>query len=96
MTWVGTAIVVVKTVILLLGSGITYIAYKAYRRTGTPSLRVLGVGFGVITLGAFLAGIAHQVLSVSIEMGVLINSVLVAIGLAIVMYSLYLERGGPP
>lgn len=93
MTWVETAIVVVKTMILLLGSGITYIAYRAYRRTGTPSLRVLGIGFGVITFGMLLAGIAHQVLSVPLEVGVLINSVLVAVGLAIVMYSLYFERG---
>ena len=92
MMWVGTAIVAVKTVILLLGSGITYIAYKAYRRTGTHSLRALGIGFGVITFGALLAGIAHQILSVSLELGILINSVLVAIGLAIIMYSLYLER----
>ncbi|WP_135306070.1 DUF7521 family protein [Haloarcula amylovorans] len=93
MTWVDTAIIVVKTVILLLGGGITYIAYKAYRRTRTPSLRVLGVGFGIITLGALLAGIANQVLSVSLEMGVLINSLLVAVGFAVVLYSLYLERG---
>ncbi|MBX0297370.1 DUF7521 family protein [Haloarcula nitratireducens] len=93
MTWVDTAIIVVKTVILLLGGGITYIAYKAYRRTEAPSLRVLGVGFGIITLGALLAGIANQVLSVSLEMGVLINSLLVAVGFAVVLYSLYLERG---
>jgi len=93
MTWTGTAIVAVKTVILLLGGGITYIAYRAYRRTGTPSLRVLGIGFSVITFGTLLAGIAHQLLSVSLEMGILINSILVAIGLAIVLYSLYLERG---
>lgn len=93
MMWVATAIVVVKTVILLLGSAVTYIAFKAYRRTGTLSLRVLGFGFGVITLGVLLGGIAHQLLSVSLEVGILINSVLVAIGLAIVMYSLYLERG---
>ena len=92
MIWTGSAIVVVKTVILLLGTGITYIAYKAYRRTGSSSLRTLGVGFGVVTLGALLAGVADQILSVSLEMGVLINSILVAIGFAIIMYSLYLER----
>lgn len=93
MTMVETAIVVVKTVILLLGSGITYIAYRASRRTETPSLRVLAIGFGVITFGVLLGGVAHQLLAVSLELGILINSVLVAIGLAIVMYSLYLERG---
>ena len=93
MIWVETAIVVVKTVILLIGSGITYIAFRAYRNTGIPSLRVLGIGFGVITFGVLLAGLAHQILAVSLEMGILINSILVAIGLAIILYSLYLERG---
>jgi hypothetical protein len=92
MIWIEPVIVVVKTVILLLGSAITYIAYRAYRNTGTLSLRVLGIGFGVITLGMLLAGIAHQILSVSLEMGILINSILVVIGMAIVLCSLFLER----
>lgn len=87
-----TAIIALKTVILILGSGITYIAYKAYRRTGAPSLRILAFGFGTITLGALLAGIANQILGVSLEQGILINSLLVATGYAIIMYSLYLER----
>lgn len=89
---VDTSIVAVKTVILFLGSGVTYIAYKAHRRTGAESLRFLAIGFGTITLGALLAGLANQLIGVSIEQGVLINSLLVAVGLAIVMYSLYLER----
>lgn len=89
---VTTAIIAVKTIILLLGSGVTYIAYKAYRRTGATSLRVLAIGFGTITLGALLAGIANQLLGVTLEQGILINSLLVALGLAIILYSLYLER----
>ncbi|MFC6906895.1 DUF7521 family protein [Halalkalicoccus tibetensis] len=92
MIWIGTAIVIVKTVILLLGAGITYIAYKAYRRTGSSSLQALGIGFTSVTLGALLAGVADQLFSVSLEMGVLINSVLVAIGFVIIMYSLYIEN----
>ncbi|WP_435145991.1 DUF7521 family protein [Halobaculum sp. P14] len=89
---VDTAIVAVKTVILLLGSAVTLIAYRASRRTKSASLRLLSVGFGVITLGALLAGIANQLLSVSIQQGVLINSLLVAIGLSVILYSLYHER----
>lgn len=86
------AIIALKTVILLLGGGITYIAYQAHRRTGAPSLRALTIGFGIITLGALLAGIANQVLGVGLQTGVLINSLLVALGFAVIMYSLYLER----
>ena len=93
MTWVDTAVIAVKTVILLLGGGITYIAYKAYRGTDAASLRMLAVGFGTVTLGSLLAGIADQLLAVSLEVGVLINSVLVAVGFAVILYSLYLERG---
>jgi hypothetical protein len=92
MNGILTAIAIVKSAILLLGGGVTYIAFKAYRRTGENSLRVLGVGFGVITLGALLTGVANQFFAVSLELGVLINSLFVALGLAIIMYSLYLQK----
>lgn len=91
MNEIITAIAVVKSVILLLGGGITYVAFKAYRRTGEESLRVLGVGFGIITLGALLTGVANQFFSVSLEVGVLINSIFVALGLAVIMYSLHIQ-----
>ena len=87
-----TAIVAVKAIILILGGGITYIAFKAYRRSRDSSIGVLGIGFGVITVGAFLTGVANQFFSVSLEIGVLVNSVFVAVGLAIIMYSLYIQR----
>lgn len=92
MKWTPLVILAVKTVILGLGGAITFIAYKAHQRTRAPSFRVLGVGFGIITFGALLAGVAHQLLGVSLEMGVLINSFLTAIGFGIILYSLYLER----
>lgn len=86
------AILVLKSVILVLGGGITVIGYKAYKRTGAVSLRALTLGFGIITFGALLAGIAHQVLGVAFETGVLVNSLLTAVGFTIIMYSLYLEQ----
>lgn len=92
MSHVVSAIVVLKSVILLLGSAITYVAFKAYRRTGNHSLRALSVGFAVVTLGALLAGIAEQVLGVPLETGVLINSVLTLVGFGIIVYSLYVEQ----
>lgn len=91
MSTIVTAIAVVKAVILLLGGGITFIAYKAYSRTGDRSLRILGVGFAIITMGALLTGIANQFFSVSLETGVLVNSLFVAVGLAVILYSLYVQ-----
>ncbi|WP_255199020.1 DUF7521 family protein [Halorarius litoreus] len=93
MSSIASAIIVVKTVILLLGGAITYIAYRAYRRTHSASLQMLGIGFAVITLGAFLTGGATLLFTLSLEAGVLINSIFVAVGLAVIMYSLHLERG---
>ncbi|MFD1643868.1 DUF7521 family protein [Halohasta litorea] len=92
MNGIIMAIAAVKAVILILGSGITYIAFKAYRRSNDPSIGVLGIGFGVITVGAFLSGVANQFYSVTLETGVLFNSVFVAIGLAVILYSLYMQR----
>lgn len=86
------AIAVVKSVVLLLGGAITVVAYRAYDRTGDPSLGTLGAGFGVITLGALVSGAANQFFAVPFETGVLVNSVFLAIGLAIIMYSLHMQR----
>lgn len=87
-----TAIVALKTLILLLGSAMTVIAYKAFRRTRAPSLRVLAVGFGTITVGALLAGIANQLLGVSLKAGIMVESLFLAIGFSIIIYSLYVEH----
>ncbi|SEA32479.1 hypothetical protein SAMN04488065_2669 [Haloplanus vescus] len=92
MNGIITAIAATKAIILFLGGGITYIAFKAYRRSDEPSIGVLGIGFGVITVGALLTGVANQFFSVSLEIGVLVNSVFVAVGLAVIMYSLYMQR----
>lgn len=81
-----------KTIIVILGGAITYIAYKAYSRTKAPSLRALAFGFGVVTAGALSAGIAHQLLGVSFQAGVLINSVLTVLGFSVIIYSLYIEK----
>lgn len=87
-----TAITVAKGIILLLGGGITYIALKAYRRSRERSIGVLSIGFGIITVGALITGVANQFFSVPFRTGVLINSVFVALGLAVIMYSLHIQR----
>ena len=89
--YVDLIIIVAKTAILLLGGSITYYALRAFRRTGDPSLRALGIGFGIVTAGAVLGGVFDQLIDAGFEMGVAINSVLTAIGFAVIVYSLYVE-----
>ncbi|WP_425498413.1 DUF7521 family protein [Halogeometricum salsisoli] len=92
MNEIVTAIVLVRSGILLLASGITYIAFNAYRRTGERTLRALGLGFGVITVGTLTTSSANQFFSAPLEIGILVNSIFVAVGFAIITYSLYTQR----
>ncbi|RBI62196.1 hypothetical protein DMJ13_09955 [halophilic archaeon] len=91
MTHATIIVIALKTLTLALGGLITYFAFKAYRRTGSPALRSLAIGFGVVTLGAFLAGVADQALNVNRDAVLVIESGLTAIGFAAIAYSLYAE-----
>lgn len=86
-------IVAVKTLTLVLGGLITYYSYRAYQRTGASELRTLSVGFGIITVGAFLGGLLHlgvnQFIELELVVPVFIESLLITAGLGVILYSLY-------
>ncbi|MES3159995.1 MAG: hypothetical protein PPP55_00315 [Halorubrum sp.] len=84
-------IIAAKTAILLLGGSITYYALRAFRRTGDPSLRALAIGFGIVTVGALLGGVSHQIVRADLAVGIAIDSLLTAAGFAVIVYSLYVE-----
>jgi len=90
-TYINLFIIVAKTAILVLGGSITYYALRAYGRTGNRSLRALGIGFGVVTVGALIGGVSHQIIGSSLAVGIAINSLLTAIGFAVIVYSLTVE-----
>lgn len=89
MTYTLSILVVLKTLTLILGGLITYYAFKAYRRTGSNALRALAIGFGVITVGALIAGVFDQVLAISMQNAIVAESALTAIGFAVILYSLF-------
>ena len=84
-------IIAAKTAILLLGGSISYYALRAFRRTGDPSLRALAIGFGIVTVGALLGGVSHQIVRADLAVGIAIDSLLTAAGFAVIVYSLYVE-----
>jgi hypothetical protein len=89
-------IVVAKTLILVLGGLITYFSYKAYRRTGTPEHWWLTLGFGVITVGAILGGVLDLVAEMYfaedlLYTSVFVSSAMTAVGLGVILYSLYVR-----
>lgn len=89
---ITTAIIGFKTLSLVLGGLTTYLAFKAYRKTRSRSLGALSLGFGIITAGTFLAGVVDQVFDAGFRTGQLVESVLVAAGFLVIVYSLYTTR----
>ena len=81
-----------KTVTLFFGGTITFLSYRAYRRTGSPALRALTVGIGLVTSGVILGGILHQLVGLPLELSVSIQSVFTAAGFAVLTYSLYTKQ----
>ena len=89
-------IVVSKTLILIIGGLITYYSYQAYRRTKSPEHKWLTYGFGVVTLGAIIGGVLDIVVStfLNVELintSVFVSSSMTAVGLGIILYSLYVR-----
>ena len=91
MSHLDIALIVVKSGTLLLGGLITFLSVKAHRRTGSPALRALAVGFGLVTVGALLAGVGHQFTALSLAESVVIESTLTLLGFAVIVYSLYAD-----
>ena len=89
--YIDLTILVAKTAILLLGGSITYYAFRAFSRTGSSSLRALAIGFGVVTVGALIGGVSHQIIGADLAVGIAIDSLLTALGFAVIVYSLYAE-----
>ena len=82
-----------NTVTLVCGGLVTLYAARAYRRTGSPALRALSSGLGLVTIGALLAGALHQLFGVAFSTGVGIQSTFNAVGFAVLAYSLYARAG---
>jgi hypothetical protein len=80
-----------QTVTMVAGGFVTLLAFRAYRRTGAPALRALALGLGLVTAGALLAGVVHQVGETNIATAVAIQSTAMALGFTVLAYSLYAE-----
>lgn len=90
-TEIALALAVVKTLVLVIGSVITYFAFKAFRRTRQRALGYLAGGFGLVTLGLVLAGMLYELLGVQLALGILLESLLVLAGFLVIAYSLYVQ-----
>lgn len=89
-TTITSVIIGFKILSLIFGGLITFLSFKAYRKTRSRSLGALSVGFAIITGGTFLAGVLDQVFGAGFQTSQLIESALVAVGFLVILYSLYM------
>lgn len=79
---------IVRTLVLVLGLSIAYLSYKAYTRTNTRYLRDAAVGFSIVAVGVFIEGVLFEVGGFELVIVHVVESVLVAIGFGVLLYSL--------
>lgn len=78
----------VRTLVLALGLAIAVLSYRAYRRTGATYLRFAAIGFAIIAFGVFLEGVLFELLGWDLMTVHILESVVVAIGFGVLLYSL--------
>ena len=91
---VHTELVIAKLITMSLGFVIAYQAYRGYREFDSEPMLYVAVGFLFISFGAVIEGLLFEVAGLSIFQAGAVQSLIVAIGMVFVLYSLY-GRVGP-
>lgn len=87
----NSVLVVLKTLGLVLGGAVTYYTLKAARRTGQRPLHLLGVGFGLVTVGALAAGVGDQFLRLDRNVALVTESAFTTVGFLVILASLVMD-----
>ncbi len=82
-------LVIAKLFTVGLGILIAAKAYKGYRQYGSEPMRYVAIGFLFISVGSVIEGILFEAVGLSIFVAGTIQTTVVAIGMGIVLYSLY-------
>lgn len=82
-------LVVAKLITMGLGFLIAYQAYQGYRIHNSEPMLYVAVGFLFISVGAIVEGLLFDVVGVSIFVAGTVQTTIVAIGMLVILYSLY-------
>ncbi|MFB6176538.1 MAG: hypothetical protein ABEI99_05240 [Halobaculum sp.] len=82
-------LVIAKLVTVGLGLLITYQAYRGYAEYGSEPMLYVAIGFLFISVGSVIEGVLFDVIGLSIFVSGAIQTIIVAIGMAVILYSLY-------
>ncbi|WP_267641648.1 DUF7521 family protein [Haloarchaeobius amylolyticus] len=82
-------LVIAKTATMVLGLLIAYQAFRGYRVHGSTAMLFVAIGFAIISIGAVIEGVLFDVVGWSIFLAGFVQTVVVAVGMLFVLYSLY-------
>jgi hypothetical protein len=82
-------LVIAKLITVGLGLLITYQAYKGYRTYGSEPMLYVAIGFLFISVGSVIEGVLFDVVGLSIFLAGTIQTAIVAVGMLVILYSLY-------
>ncbi|MCX2819812.1 MULTISPECIES: DUF7521 family protein [Halobacteria] len=88
-------LVIAKLVTVGLGLLITYQAFRGYRVHGSEPMLYVAIGFLFISVGSVIEGILFDVVGLSIFVAGTIQTAIVAVGMLIILYSLYGRMSQP-
>jgi len=79
---------IAQILILVFGGVVVYFASRAYGRTKSPAMLLLGLGFGCVAIGAVAAGILFNLNSGDLSTPITVQAYSQAVGFLIIVYSL--------
>jgi hypothetical protein len=82
-------LVIAKLITVGLGLLITYQAYRGYTAHGSEPMLYVAIGFLFISVGSVIEGVLFDVVGLSIFLAGTMQTVIVAIGMLVILYSLY-------
>jgi len=83
---------IAQALVLIFGLVVVYYAAKSYRRTKSRSMLLLGIGFGITTVGSVVGGVAFELMGADIETADTLYAVAQAIGFFIILLSLAVAK----
>jgi hypothetical protein len=84
--WITTA---TKTLALILGTFIVYLAYKGFRRNRSRPLFYVAIGFALITAGTITEGLLYVIVGSELLTATAVGTAITILGFMAIIYSIY-------
>jgi len=77
-----------QALVLVFGGVVVFYASRAYGRTKSQAMLLLGIGFACVALGAVAAGVLYSINSADLSTPITVQAYSQAVGFLVIVYSL--------